>query len=61
MRPRNSAEPFPVIDSQLLLEDLKAEVAKLEDDLRAQCDVHADVDASLKAQYETPGPRSARR
>ncbi|MBP7143417.1 MAG: hypothetical protein KBA71_16030 [Opitutaceae bacterium] len=50
-----------MIDSQLLLEDLKAEVAKLEDDLRAQCDVHADVDASLKAQYETPGPRSARR
>jgi hypothetical protein len=41
-----------VIDSQLLLDDLKVEVTKLEDDLRARCDAQADVDAPLKAQYE---------
>lgn len=41
-----------MIDSQLLLEDLKVEVTKLEDDLRARCDAQADVDAPLKAQYE---------
>lgn len=41
-----------MIDSQLLLDDLKVEVTKLEDDLRARCDAHADVDAPLKAQYE---------
>ncbi len=41
-----------MIDSELLLDDLKLEVTKLEDDLRARCDGDAAVDAPLKAQYE---------
>ncbi len=41
-----------MIDSQLLLDDLKVEVTKLEDDLRARCEAQVDVDAPLKAQYE---------
>jgi hypothetical protein len=48
-----------VIDSQLLLDDLKAEVTKLEDDLRARCDAQADVDAPLKAQDEAAEPRGS--
>ena len=38
MRPRSSPEFPPVIASQLLLDDLKVEVTKREDDLRARCE-----------------------
>lgn len=42
-----------MIDSQALLDDLKAEVTKLEDDLRARCDADAAVDASLQTRYDS--------
>ncbi len=60
MRPRNYAELFPVIESQLLLKDLKDEVTKLEDDIHARCDADAAADALLQAQYEAGAPGSAR-
>lgn len=41
-----------MIDSKALLDDLKPEVTKLEDDLRKRCESDPAVDAPLRAQYD---------
>ncbi|MBE7538497.1 MAG: hypothetical protein HS122_08800 [Opitutaceae bacterium] len=47
-----------MIDSPLPLAVLKAEVGKLEDDLRARCEADAVDGAPLQAQYEASWVRS---
>ena len=41
-----------MIDSKALLDDVKPEVTKLEDDLRKRCEAEPAVDAPLRAQYD---------